>query len=86
MKITKSQLREIIREEIKNLKENKIYLDNRTVEQIKQSVKMGYDTIVVGKITPTKKGVMLVNSKYQVRGTYPLDAKDAIEQIIKSVK
>ena len=69
-----------------SVKENKIHIDNRMVDQIKQSVKMGYDTIVVGKITATKRGVMLVNDKYQVRGTYPLEAKDAIEKIIKSVK
>jgi len=69
-----------------DIKENKFIVDNRIVDEIKQSVKMGYDTIVVGKITPTKKGVMLVNDKYEVRGTYPLEAKDAIEKIIKSVK
>jgi hypothetical protein len=69
-----------------SVKENKIHIDNRMVDQIKQSVKMGYDTIVVGKITPTKRGVALVNDKYQVRGTYPLELKDAIEQIVKSVK
>jgi hypothetical protein len=63
-----------------------IYLSPSTVDQIKQSIKMGYDIIQVGLITPKKKGVMLMNKQYQVRGVYPIEAQSAIQQIIDSTK
>jgi len=66
-----------------SMNEQKIHLPNSIVDQIKQSIKMGYNIPKVGMISPNKKGVVLMNKNYEVRGTYPLEAKDAIEQIIK---
>ncbi|NBW19478.1 MAG: hypothetical protein EBR82_67035 [Caulobacteraceae bacterium] len=63
---------------------NPIYLHSTTVDEIKESILLGYNSIQVGLITPKRKGVMLINSDYQVRGVYPLEAKQAIEQIIQS--
>jgi hypothetical protein len=57
-------------------------LDNRIVADIKKSISMGYDKLVVGMIKPKTKGVMLINKKSQVRGTYPLQYKDVIQSII----
>lgn len=59
-----------------------VTLDNRIVDEIKKSISMGYNKLVVGKITPSKRGVALINKKYQVRGTYPLEYKDVIQSII----
>jgi hypothetical protein len=66
--------------------EQKIYLPNSMVDQIKQSIKMGFNILKVGMISPKKKGVVLINKDYQARGKYPLEAKDAIEQIIRQTK
>lgn len=52
------------------------------VQQIKDSVSMGYDQVKVGMISPKKKGVVLINKDYEVRGTFPLEYKEFIEQIV----
>jgi len=65
------------------IKESRILsLDNRIVADIKKSISMGYNQLVVGMIKPKTKGVMLINKKSQVRGTYPLQYKDVIQSII----
>jgi len=65
------------------VKESRILsLDNRIVADIKKSISMGYNQLVVGMIKPKTKGVMLINKKSQVRGTYPLQYKDVIQSII----
>ena len=86
------QLKQLIREEIKNITKSLtegvsninelVTLDNKIVDEIKKSISMGYNKLVVGKITPSKRGVALINKKYQVRGTYPLEYKDVIQSII----
>jgi len=86
------QLKQLIREEIKNITKSLtegvsninelVTLDNRIVDEIKKSISMGYNKLVVGKITPSKRGVALINKKHQVRGTYPLEYKDVIQSII----
>jgi len=68
---------------MKYLKESSILsLDDRIVADIKKSISMGYNQLVVGMIKPKTKGVMLINKKSQVRGTYPLQYKDVIQSII----
>ena len=47
---------------------------------------MGYNIVQTGLITPKKCGVMLMNKKYEVRGVYPIEAKEAIEQIVDEMK
>ena len=59
-----------------------VTLDNRIVADIKKSISMGYNKIAVGMISPSRRGVMLINKKYYVRGTYPLEYKDVIQSII----
>jgi hypothetical protein len=59
-----------------------IAMPNSMVEEIKESIKMGYNKVQVGMISPKKKGVMLINKKSMVRGAYPLEFKDFIEQIV----
>ena len=86
------QLKQLIREEIKNITKSLtegvsninelVTLDNRIVADIKKSISMGYNQLVVGMIKPKTKGVMLINKKSQVRGTYPLQYKDVIQSII----
>jgi len=72
-----------IENRMKYLKESSILsLDNRIVADIKKSISMGYNQLVVGMIKPKTKGVMLINKKSQVRGTYPLQYKDVIQSII----
>ena len=53
------------------------------VEQIKESASMGFNEVVVGMISPKRKGVMLINKDYQVRGRYPLEYKEFVEQIVQ---
>jgi hypothetical protein len=53
------------------------------VEEIRKSAKMGYNIFQVGMISPKKKGVVLMNEDYQVRGTYPLEYKEFVEQIVE---
>jgi len=53
------------------------------VEEIRKSAKMGYNIVQVGMISPKKKGVVLMNEDYQVRGTYPLEYKEFVEQIVE---
>lgn len=52
------------------------------VEQIKESIKLGYNKIQEGMIGRVRRGVMLMNENYEVRGTYDIGMKDAIQQII----
>ena len=53
--------------------------------QIRESISMGFNILQEGMISPKKRGVMLRNADYQVRGTYPLDMKSAIEDLIKEI-
>jgi hypothetical protein len=56
------------------------------VKEINDSVKMGYDTLVEGMIGRKRKGVLLINKDFEVRGTYDLNLKDSIQNIIDKVK
>jgi len=53
------------------------------VEEIRKSAQMGYNIVRVGMISPKKKGVVLMNQDYQVRGTYPLEYKEFVEKIVE---
>ena len=44
-----------------------VMIPTYVVKEINDSVKMGYDTIVEGMIGRNRKGVMLINDKYEVR-------------------
>lgn len=57
-------------------------LDSKITREIQDSIAAGYNEIRVGLITPKKRGVALVNKKDQVRGTYPLEYKDIIQDMI----
>lgn len=61
---------------------NVLSMPEYMVEQIRESSDLGYNTVKTGMISPKRKGVMLVNEKDQVRGTYPLEFKQWIEEII----
>ena len=56
-------------------------LPQATRSEIEESIKLGYNRLVVGMIAPNRKGVMLINDNYLVRGVYPLKYKDAIQSI-----
>jgi hypothetical protein len=55
-------------------------------DEIEESINMGYDKLVVGMISKNRKGVLLVNDNYQVRGTYDMGLKNYIENIIENHK
>ena len=78
------ELKQLIRKEVRrSLSESSILsLDNRIVADIKKSISMGYNKLVVGMFKPKTKGVALINKQSQVRGTYPLQYKDVIQSII----
>ena len=63
-----------------------ITLDKGIEKEIRQSVEMGFDKIQIGLITPKKKGVMLMNQNYQVRGVYPIEYQKIIQKIIDDQK
>ena len=85
MGITKTRLREIIVEEYQKLTE--IMIPKDMTDEIKKSISMGFNKIQTGMISPKRKGIMLVNKKDQVRGTYDLKLKNVIQQMIdKPVK
>jgi len=65
-------------------KVNEIMIPKDMDAEIKKSISMGFDRIVTGMISPKRKGIMLVNKKDQVRGTYDLKLKNAIQQMIDS--
>jgi hypothetical protein len=56
------------------------------IEEIKESIKLGFDKLETGLITPNKKGLLLVNKDYKVRGTYNLQLKIPIQKIIDESK
>lgn len=66
--------------------EEVIMLDKSIKAEILKSISMGFDTIQVGKITPSRRGVVLVNDRYQVRGTYPLEYQKIIQSLIDTHK
>lgn len=61
-------------------------IPNYIVKEIKESVEMGYNTLVEGMISRKRKGVALINEDYQVRGTYDIGLKSDIEDLIKKIK
>lgn len=65
---------------------NILTLPHETIQQIKESVQMGYDTVREGMISPKKRGIMLTNKKSQVRGTYPIEYKQWITDIVQQEK
>ena len=67
------------------LNEAKISIPNSMIDDIKKSIKLGYTIVQVGMISPKRKGVMLMNKDYQVRGTYDLVMKAAIEDLVKKL-
>ena len=54
--------------------------------EIMQSIKMGFNKLATGMISPKRKGVMLINKKYEVRGTYDLALKQYIQSLIDKQK
>lgn len=58
-------------------------LSNSMIKEIRESAKMGYNIVQVGMISPKRKGVVLMNEDYEVRGTYPLEFKEYIEKIVE---
>jgi hypothetical protein len=79
-RMTKTRLREIIIEEYQKLTE--IMIPKDIEAEIKKSISMGFNRIQTGMISPKRKGIMLVNKKNQVRGTYDLKLKNAIQSFI----
>ena len=63
-----------------------VMIPTYVVKEIKDSVEMGYDTLVEGMIGRVRKGVLLINKDYEVRGTYDIGLKDAIQDLIKKIK
>jgi hypothetical protein len=63
-----------------------VMIPTYVVKEIADSVKMGFDSLVEGMIGRTRKGVMLINKDYEVRGTYDIGLKDEIQKIIDQVK
>jgi hypothetical protein len=63
-----------------------VAIPSYVVKEIKQSVKLGYTTLVEGMISRKRKGVMLINDKYEVSGTYAIWLKDIIQDIINKSK
>jgi len=63
-----------------------VMIPTYVVKEINDSVKMGYDTLMEGLIGRKRKGVMLVNKDFEVRGTYDIGLKDSIQNIIDKVK
>jgi len=63
-----------------------VMIPTYVVKEIADSVNMGFDSLVEGMIGRTRKGVMLINKDYEVRGTYDIGLKDEIQKIIDQVK
>ena len=63
-----------------------LMIPNNMADEIKKSISMGYDIIREGLISPKRKGVMLSNEDYKVRGTFPLELKNAIQKMIDDSK
>lgn len=61
-------------------------LDKNTKAEIEKSIDMGFDTLKVGMISAKRKGVMLINKKYEVRGAYPIEYQKVIQSIIDDKK
>ena len=53
-------------------------------EEAKKSIEMGYNIVKVGMISPKRKGVVLMNEDYQVRGTFPLEFKEYLEYMVEN--
>lgn len=60
----------------------KVMIPTYMVDDIKNSIALGYNEIKEGMISPNKRGLALVNKNSQVMGTYPIEIKSAIQQII----
>jgi hypothetical protein len=65
---------------------NEIMIPKDIEAEIKKSISMGFNRIQTGMISPKRKGIMLVNKKNQVRGTYDLKLKSAVQQMIDAKK
>jgi predicted ABC-type ATPase len=63
-----------------------LMIPNNMADEIKKSISMGYDIIREGLISPKRKGIMLSNEDYKVRGTFPLELKNAIQKMIDDSK
>lgn len=63
-----------------------LMIPNNIADEIKKSISMGYDVIREGLISPKRKGIMLSNEDYKVRGTFPLELKNAIQKMIDDSK
>jgi hypothetical protein len=63
-----------------------INMNKNLKSEIEESISMGYNILEVGMISPKRKGVVLRNEDYKVRGTYPLELKESIQEIIDNHK
>jgi hypothetical protein len=46
----------------------------------------GFDTVVVGMISPKRKGCALIDDQYRVAQIFPLKYKDKLEQLVNEIK
>jgi predicted ABC-type ATPase len=63
-----------------------LMIPNNIADEIKKSISMGYNIIREGLISPKRKGIMLSNEDYKVRGTFPVEFKNAIQKMIDDSK
>jgi len=63
-----------------------LMLDTGSKAEIEKSIDMGFDKLKVGMISAKRKGVMLVNKNYEVRGVYPIEYQKVIQSIIDNKK
>ena len=63
-----------------------LMLDKGSKAEIEKSIDMGFDKLQVGMISAKRKGVMLMNKNYEVRGVYPIEYQKVIQSIIDNKK
>jgi len=63
-----------------------LMLDKGSKAEIEKSIDMGFDKLQVGMISAKRKGVMLMNKNYEVRGVYPIEYQKVIQSIINNKK
>jgi len=63
-----------------------LMLNKGSKAEIEKSIDMGFDKLQVGMISAKRKGVMLMNKNYEVRGVYPIEYQKVIQSIIDNNK
>lgn len=62
-----------------------IQLPEKIMQEVQESLSSGYTIIQEGLIGKNRRGVVLIDENYKVRGVYPLKYKEAIENLKKSM-